>query len=107
MRELPLSGRRQPSEASHGPFSHPRILDERRRLARLREAGVSVARIAERLGGHASDIHREPKRNHFVDDVPVDVTGFFAIVVNDFAKERRARGAELRRDPGLDDGPGP
>lgn len=81
-------------------FNHL-TLDERRLLARLRDAGVPVSRIAERLGRHVSTIYRELKRNHFADDVLVDVTGYFAVVANDFAKERRARGAKLRRDPGL------
>lgn len=81
-------------------FTHL-TLDERRLLARLRDAGVPVARIAERLGRHISTIYRELKRNHFADDVLVDVTGYFAVVANDCAKERRARGAKLRRDPGL------
>lgn len=81
-------------------FSHL-TLDERRLLARLRDAGVPVSRIAERLGRHASTIYRELKRNHFTDDVLVDVTGYFAVVANDFAKKRRTRSAKLCRDPGL------
>jgi len=81
-------------------FTHL-TLDERRLLARLRDAGVPDSLIAERLGRHASTIYRELKRNHFADDVLVDVTGYFAVVADDSAKERRARGVELRCDPGL------
>lgn len=42
-------------------------LDERRRIARWRAAGLSVEVIAEKLGRHRSTIFRELKRNTFVD----------------------------------------
>lgn len=81
-------------------FTHL-TLDERRLLARLRDAGVAASRIAQWLGRHASTIYRELKCNHFADDVLPDVTGYFAVVANDFAKERRARDRKLRRDPSV------
>ncbi|MDQ0455558.1 helix-turn-helix domain-containing protein, partial [Rhizobium paknamense] len=44
-------------------------LDERRKIARWRTAGLSVEVIAEKLGRHRSTIFRELKRNMFVDKV--------------------------------------
>ena len=43
-------------------------MDERRRIARWRAAGLSVTVIAEKLGRHRSTIFRELSRNAF-DDV--------------------------------------
>jgi transposase, IS30 family len=44
-------------------------LDERKLIFQLREAKMSVPRIAERLGRHRSTIHREIRRN-WHDDGP-------------------------------------
>lgn len=38
-------------------------LEERKLIFQLREAKISVPRIAERLGRHRSTIHRELRRN--------------------------------------------
>ncbi len=40
-------------------------MDERRKIARWRTAGISVDVIAEKLGRHRSTIFRELKRNTF------------------------------------------
>ena len=42
-------------------------LDERRKIARWRMAGLGVGIIAEKLGRHRSTIFREIKRNIFID----------------------------------------
>ena len=44
-------------------------LDKRKLIFQLREAKMSVPRIAERLGRHRSTIHREIRRN-WHDDGP-------------------------------------
>ena len=44
-------------------------LDERRKIARWRMAGLGIGIIAEKLGRHRSTIFREIKRNMFVDKV--------------------------------------
>ena len=47
-------------------------LDERRKLERWRQAGVSVDVIAEKLGRHRSTIFREIVRNKFEDrEMPI------------------------------------
>ena len=40
-------------------------MDERRKIARWRTAGISVDVIAEKLGRHRSTIFRELRRNAF------------------------------------------
>ncbi|HMF66782.1 MAG TPA: helix-turn-helix domain-containing protein, partial [Phyllobacterium sp.] len=42
-------------------------MDERRKIARWRTAGISVDVIAEKLGRHRSTIFRELRRNAFAD----------------------------------------
>ena len=42
-------------------------LDERRKIARWRMAGLGVGIIVEKLGRHRSTIFREIKRNIFID----------------------------------------
>lgn len=42
-------------------------MDERRKIARWRTAGISVDVIAEKLGRHRSTIFRELRRNAFTD----------------------------------------
>jgi IS30 family transposase len=42
-------------------------MDERRKIARWRTAGISVDVIAEKLGRHRSTIFRELRRNVFED----------------------------------------
>ena len=60
-------------------------LDERRKIARWRMAGLSVEIIAQKLGRHRSTIFREIKRNMFVDKVVRDLSGY------DMACGRRAK----------------
>jgi len=55
-------------------------LDERRRIARWRAAGLSVEVIAEKLGRHRSTIYREIKRNTFRDRALPDYDGYYSTV---------------------------
>lgn len=72
-------------------------LDERRRIARWRTAGLSVEVIAEKLGRHRSTIFREIKRNMFVDKVVSDLSGYYCVTAHDMACERRAKLRKLVR----------
>ncbi|MGO6855847.1 helix-turn-helix domain-containing protein, partial [Rhizobium beringeri] len=66
-------------------------LDERRKIARWRTAGISVEIIAEKLGRHRSTIFRELKRNTFVDKLIPDLNGYYCVTAHDMACERRAK----------------
>lgn len=72
-------------------------LDERRKIARWRTAKLSVDAIAEKLGRHRSTIFRELKRNRFVDDQIMDLTGYYCTVADQKARERRTRQRKLLR----------
>lgn len=76
-------------------------LDERRKIARWRQAGVSVEVIAEKLGRHRSSIFRELRRNMFEDTEMPDLTGYFCVTAHGMAKERRSRHRKLVRFPRL------
>ena len=50
-------------------------MDERRKIARWRTAGISVDVIAEKLGRHRSTIFRELRRNAFTDSQMPELNG--------------------------------
>ncbi|KQQ44778.1 transposase [Rhizobium sp. Leaf311] len=72
-------------------------LDERRKIARWRTAGLSVDAIAEQLGRHRSSIFREIKRNTFIDKVVPDLTGYYCVTAHAMSCERRAKLGKLAR----------
>lgn len=72
-------------------------MDERRKIARWRMAGLSVGIIAEKLGRHRSTIFREIKRNTFVDEVAPDLNGYYCVTAHDMARGRRAKLRKLAR----------
>jgi IS30 family transposase len=72
-------------------------MDERRKIARWRMAGVSVDVIAEKLGRHRSTIFRELRRNAFTDSQMPDLNGYYCVTANDMARERRAKLRKLAR----------
>jgi IS30 family transposase len=74
-------------------------LDERRTIFRLLDAKVPVAAIASRLGRHRSTIHREIRRNHFHDERAY--AGYFPLIADDLARERRQRRRKLSRHDSL------
>jgi transcriptional regulator GlxA family with amidase domain len=55
-------------------------LDERRRIARWRSAGLPFDLIAEKLGRRRSTIFRELKRNMFVDAAMSDLNGCYRLL---------------------------
>lgn len=72
-------------------------LDERRKIARWRTAGLSVDAIAEKLGRHRSTIFREIRRNMFVDKQIPDLSGYYCVTAHEMACERRAKLRKLAR----------
>ncbi len=72
-------------------------LDERRKIARWRTAGLSVDAIAEKLGRHRSTIFRELRRNMFVDKQIPDLSGYYCVTAHEMACERRAKLRKLAR----------
>jgi len=74
-------------------------LDERKLIFQLREAKMSVPRIAERLGRHRSTIHREIRRN-WHDDGPW-LRGYFPQAAQARNDRRRRRLRKLHQNPDL------
>ena len=72
-------------------------LDERRRIARWRSAGLSVDLIAQKLGRHRSTIFRELKRNTSVDSLMPDLRGYYCVAAHDMGCERRGKLRKLVR----------
>jgi IS30 family transposase len=72
-------------------------LNERRKIAQLRSAGLTVDVIAEKLGRHRSTIFREMKRNMFHDMELPDLNGYYCVTANDMARERRSKRRKLMR----------
>ncbi|CDM63124.1 hypothetical protein LPU83_pLPU83d_1754 (plasmid) [Rhizobium favelukesii] len=72
-------------------------MDERRKIARWRTAGISVDVIAEKLHRHRSTIFRELRRNTFEDREMPDLKGYYCVMANDTARERRAKLRKLAR----------
>ena len=60
-------------------------MDERRKIARWRIAGLTVGIIAEKLGRHRSTIFREIQRNMFIDEVVPDLNGYYCVTAHDMA----------------------
>ena len=74
-------------------------LDERKLIFQLREAKMSVPRIAERLGRHRTTIHREIRRN-WHDDGPW-LRGYIPQAAQSRTDRRRIRRRKLHQDPDL------
>jgi len=72
-------------------------LDERRKIARWRLAGLTVDAIAEKLGRHRSTIFREVRRNTFVDMQIPDLNGYYCVMAHQMACDRRSKLRKLAR----------
>ncbi|SEP32746.1 transposase, IS30 family, partial [Rhizobium tibeticum] len=72
-------------------------IEERRKIARWRMAGISVDVIAEKLGRHRSTIFREIRRNAFEDKQYPELSGYFCVTAHEIACERRAKLRKLAR----------
>lgn len=72
-------------------------LEDRRRIARWHDARMPVLEIARRLGRHRATIHRELKRNRFVDGELKHLSGYYALNAQSKVEARRARLRKLIR----------
>ena len=72
-------------------------MDERRKIARWRMAGVSIDIIAAKLGRLSSTIFRKIKRNTFFKPQVPDLSGYYCVTANEMARERRAKLRKLAR----------
>ncbi len=70
---------------------------ERRLIANLLTAKAPVSTIAARLDRHRSTIYREIKRNRFEDDELPELNGYFGLLAQKTASERRHRQRKLVR----------
>ncbi len=77
--------------------SRAKKINERRKIARWRTAGISVDVIAKKLHRHRSTIFRELRRNTFEDREMPDLNGYYCVMANDMARERRAKLRKLAR----------
>ena len=76
---------------------HHLSLAERETIGRMRDARVSVGRIAAELGRHPATIYRELRRNFFYDD-DAWFRGYFGRVAHQKASTRRVRGGKVVRN---------
>ncbi len=76
-------------------------LEERRKIARWRDAKVPATEIALRLGRHRSTIFRELSRNRFVDAELQHLSGYYALNAQTIATDRRANLRKMVRHPAL------
>lgn len=72
-------------------------MDERRKIARWKTAGISVNVIAEKLGRHRSTIFRELRRNAFEDSTMDDLNGYYCVTAHEMARDRRTKLRKLAR----------
>lgn len=75
--------------------------EDRRKIARWHDSKMPVLEIAERLGRHRATIHRELKRNRFVDAELQHLSGYFALNAQSKAEARRADQRKLIRHRNL------
>jgi IS30 family transposase len=72
-------------------------LNDRRRIARWRHAGLSIDIIAEKLGRHRSTIFREVRRNVYIDKEWPELSGYHCMTADDMACERWTKLRKLAR----------
>jgi IS30 family transposase len=76
-------------------------LEERRKIAKWREAKMPVPEIADRLGRAPSTVYRELKRNFFRDKELPELNGYHAIAAQNMYERRRAIHRKLIPHPDL------
>lgn len=83
-------------------MSHTELnLRERRAIEDMLHAKMSVREIATEIGRHCSTIYRDIKRNGYTDDELPELNGYYGIVAQKAATQRRARRRKLVRLDGL------
>lgn len=75
-------------------------LRERRTIEDMLNAKITVREIAVEIGRHVSTVYREIKRNHYDDKELPELNGYYGMVAQRSATQRRARRRKLVR---LDD----
>ncbi len=63
-------------------------LEERRKIAKWRDARMPIPEIADRLGRAPSTIYREIRRNNFDDTEPPELNGYYAVDAQDMYERR-------------------
>lgn len=64
-------------------------LRERRTIEEMLNAKISVCKIAAEIGWHRSTIYRDIKRNGFVDNELPKLSGYYGMVAQKTATQRR------------------
>ena len=72
-------------------------LRERRAIEDMLNAKISVKEIAAQIGRHVSTVYREIKRNHYDDKELPELNGYYGMVAQRSAAQRRARRRKLVR----------
>ncbi|WP_113913472.1 IS30 family transposase [Roseovarius dicentrarchi] len=72
-------------------------LRERRAIEDMLNAKVPIAKIAAEIGRHRSTVYREVKRNYFEDEEIPYLTGYYGMIAQRAASDRRARRRKLIR----------
>jgi IS30 family transposase len=65
-------------------------LEDRRRIAKWREAKMPIVEIADRLGRDASTVYQDLRRNHYDDKEPPELNGYYALNAQEVYERRRA-----------------
>lgn len=65
-------------------------LEERRKIANLRDAKMRISEMADRLGRAASTIYRDLRRNHFDEKELPHLNGYYALNAQDIYEKCRA-----------------
>jgi IS30 family transposase len=76
-------------------------LRERCAIEDMLNAKVSVREIAVEIGRHVSTVYRDIKRNGYTDEELPELNGYYGIVAQKAADQRRARRRKLARLVGL------
>jgi len=76
-------------------------LRERRTIEDMLNAKMSVREIAAEIGRHVSMVYRDIKRNGYTDEQLPELNGYYGVVAQRSATQRRARRRKLVRLIGL------
>ena len=76
-------------------------LRERRTIEDMLNAKIPVREIAAEIGRHVSTIYRDIKRNRYADEDLPELNGYYGVVAQRAAVQRRARRQKLVRLVGL------
>ncbi|MEP1356274.1 MAG: helix-turn-helix domain-containing protein [Tateyamaria sp.] len=66
-------------------------------ITEMLNAKVPVSKIAADIGRHRSTVYREIKRNYFTDEELPDLSGYYGMIAQKYAADRRARRRKLIR----------